>query len=171
VNRSHALLALVCLMTSGQSSPAMEVSEFLKEHDLQAYHATCVKFFSALVEARPEAATKVLADSAGVPTEKLPDGMKRLALQAAARCNEGVIDIELVGFSMISSRAIALYFIAHTKREPLLFVLMPYRRKDTWNTYFWAFEPEAAKILEWLKGLPRFSGDTVLPLTKGDKAA
>ena len=97
--------------------------------------------------------------------------MKRLVVTAAAKFNDGVLDIESVGFSKISSRTIALYFIAHTQREPQLFVLMAYRRKDTWNTYMWTYECDAAKILELMKGATRFSGDTVLPIKKEDKAA
>ena len=169
--RPMKLVLFACLMTLGPTSQATEVAPFLNEQGLEKYHAVCVKFFAALAEARPETAAKILAESAGVPPERLPDGMKRLVVTAAAKFNDGVIDIESVGFSRISSRTVALYFIAHTQREPQLFVLMAYRRKDTWNTYMWTYECDAAKILELMKGATRFSGDTVLPIKKEDKAA
>jgi len=169
--RPMKLVLFACLMTLGPTSQATEVAPFLKEQGLEKYHAVCVKFFTALVEARPETAAKIFAESAGVPQEQLPDGMKRLVVTAAAKFNGGVIDIEAAGFSRISSRVIAIYFIAHTPREPQLFVLMAYRRKETWNTYMWTYECEAAKILELMKGATRFSGDTVLPIKKEDKAA
>ena len=174
--RPMKLVLFACLMTLGPTSPAAEgpsteVALFLKEQGLEKYHAVCVKFFAALVEARPETAAKIFAESAGVAPEQLPDGMKRLVVTAAAKFNGGVIDIEAVGFSRISSRVISIYFIAHTPREPQLFILMAYRRKESWNTYMWTYECEAAKILELMKGATRFSGDTVLPIKKQDKAA
>ena len=179
--RPLKFVLFACLMTLGLLSqaaegpstegPSTEVAPFLKEQGLEKYHAACVKFFAALAAARPETAAKILADSAGVPQERLPDGMKRLVVTAAAKFNDGVIDIESVGFSRISSRAIAIYFMAHTQREPQLFILMAYRRKETWNTYMWTYECDAAKILELMKGANRFSGDTVLSMRNEDKAA
>ena len=174
--RPMQMVLFACLLTLGQPSPGAdgpptEVAPFLKEQGLEKYHAACVKFFAALAEARPETAAKILAESAGVPQEKLPDGMKRLVVTAAAKFNDGVLDIESVGFSRISSRVVAIYFMAHTSREPELFILMAYRRKETWNTYMWTYECEASKILELMKGATRFSGDTVLPIKKEDKAA
>jgi hypothetical protein len=174
--RSMLVPLIACLTTWGPTSPAtasepIQLAPFLQENGLEEYHAVCVKFFSALAEAAPETAAKIFAESAGVPQDKLPDVMKRLVLNAAARFNVGVIDVELAGFSRISNRLIALYFVAHTQREPQLFLLMVYRRKSTWNTCMWTYEVDAAKILESMKGATRFSGDTILPIKKPDRAA
>lgn len=174
--RPLRLVLCACLMTLGTSSPAAEgsptdVAAFLKEQALEDYHALCVKFFAALAEARPETAGKLLAESAGVAQNQLPEGMKRLVVTAAAKFNDGVIDIELVGFSRVSSRTVALYYVAHTRREPELFILMAYRRQERWNTYMWTYECDATKILDLMKGAIRFSGDTVLALQKEGKAA
>jgi hypothetical protein len=170
--RAMAFLAvLVVLGTAAwaEETPPGDAAQFLKEKGLEDYHAMCVKFVTAIMERRPEAANEIIVSS-NMPTyRKTTPGAYEPLSATLARVR--VEELELVGYSKISSIALSLHYIVNTDWGPMLFTLVTYRYENAWHTNTVLWESDAGRLIDRLKGAIRFSKSIVVPLKRQGKTA
>jgi hypothetical protein len=168
------LLAAALIAADAPSSETEELiaAKYLQEMGLEDYHGMCVKYISLLTQGKPETGAELLVGS-------LPEGSREkdrerfqiLSAQISGRLAGAAIeDIELVGVTRISSKAVGLCYIVNADRGPAAFILAPFQFQGAWHTHTLFFEPDFEKILDRLKWVDRFSGNTVVPITREGKA-
>jgi hypothetical protein len=161
------ILAVEAFPAAGQAT--VDVRKFLKENGLEEYHDRCVRYAAALAERKPETAGQILVESfpPAVP-ERDRDTWRSITVQVAPHFVKGAEDLELVGYQRLSGKVIALCYMEHGNLGPMVMLFMACRMDGKWYSRYLSFETNGGKMLETLKGITRFSGDTVSPL-KGVK--
>jgi hypothetical protein len=170
--RAMAFLAvLVVLGTAAWADEAQpgDAAKFLKEKGLEDYHAMCVKFVTALVERRLEAAHEIVIRSNWEPYRHVDPAVYERVCDFLARI--GVEELELVGYSEISSSSLSLHYVLNTDWGPVLIIMVAYRYQNVWHTNSFHYDSDSLKLMDRLKGITRFSKSIVVPLKRQGKTA
>jgi len=168
-----AVLVVLGTAARGEEAQPGDAAKFLKENGLEAIHATCTDFLSAMIAGKPGTALEIL-DKSFLPSLKA--GFRKNSLETLTRISRSMAepglvttDAELVGYRKISSKTLTLYYVLNSSQGPVLTAMVIHRYQDAWYVHGWVVEGNLQKLMEQMNGMVPFAKSLVVPIHGDEK--